>query len=326
MEPNPNRAEADRLVGVAEKLLEARDLPGAREFATLAQETDPLVDGSDQILAVADVLLASEKRINGYYDWYSVLQIGGRSDDQDHIKNQYRRMAILLHPDKNKLPYADQAFRLVGEAWAVLSDPARKPVYDRELLIYSKVELPMNNSSQPAGKKLPVKRGRPPATATVEAAKGLEEKLSPKLSTFWTGCPYCCRLYEYPRLYEDCCLRCQNCQKAFHAIVLPSLPPLLPGKDAYYCPWGGLPFGAMSRTVGAPEGFPSWLTPPPPVPFSGYGQQSVNPPQPPSPPPIVVAGTAGSNVLGGGNLVGEAARAGGAPRKRGRPRKNPVLG
>ncbi|PKI41184.1 uncharacterized protein LOC116215818 [Punica granatum] len=318
MDPNPNRAEAERLLEMAGKLLEGRDLTGAREFATLAQETDPLIDGSDQILAVAEVLLASEKRVNGYYDWYGVLQIAGGSDDQELIKQQYRRLAILLRPDKNRSPYADQAFQLVNEAWAVLSNPDQKTVYDRELRVFSKVDLPESNSGQPAGKKLPVKRGRPPA-APREAALDRGEKLS----SFWTGCPYCCRLYEYPRLYEDCCMRCQSCQRAFQAVRLPSLPPLIPGKDAYLCPWGGLPFVAMLGTGGTSEGFPLWPPPQPPLPFPGYGQQTVNPPPPAPTPPMVVVGPAGGNV-GGVVPAGEVARESVAQRKRGRPRKNPV--
>ncbi|KAK9994659.1 hypothetical protein SO802_024362, partial [Lithocarpus litseifolius] len=88
-------------------------------FAILAQETEPLLDGSNQILAVTDVLLAAEKRMNNHHDWYSILQLDRRSDDQELIKKQYRRLVLLLHPDKNKFPLADQAFKLVADAWAV---------------------------------------------------------------------------------------------------------------------------------------------------------------------------------------------------------------
>ncbi|KAK7845737.1 protein hlj1 [Quercus suber] len=176
---DPNRAEAERLLGISEKLLQTRDLTGSRDFAILAQETEPLLDGSDQILAVTDVLLAAEKRMNNHHDWYSILQLDRRSDDQELIKKQYRRLALLLHPDKNKFPLADQAFKLVADAWAVLNDTAKKALYDNELTL----------------------------------------------------------------VYEGCCLRCQNCQRAFHAAVIPSLPPVVPGQDAYYCCWGFFPMG-----------------------------------------------------------------------------------
>ncbi|MBA0751535.1 hypothetical protein Gogos_000452 [Gossypium gossypioides] len=71
--------------------------------------------------------------------------------------------------------------------------------------------------------------------------------------TFWTACPYCYILYEYPKLYEDCTLRCQakNCRRAFHAVVIPSPP--VNGKDSRFSCWGFFPLG-LSRG----DQFPSW--------------------------------------------------------------------
>ena len=63
---DPNRVEAGRLLGIFWKLLQTWDLTGSRYFAILAQETEPLLDGLDQILAV-------EKRMNNHHDWYSIL-------------------------------------------------------------------------------------------------------------------------------------------------------------------------------------------------------------------------------------------------------------
>ncbi|XP_052203366.1 uncharacterized protein LOC127808786 [Diospyros lotus] len=272
MGENANRAEAERLLGIAEKLLQGKDLNGSREFAILAQETEPLLEGSDQILAVVDVLLASERRVNNHLDWYAILQIDRRSlssddPDLDLIKKQYRRLALLLHPDKNKFALADSAFRLVADAWAVLSDTRKKLHFDGQLNLYSKVDLvALKNQSQRGlhhhqfrrdldfdqqqQQKLPVRRGwreagnssgdRGTANSNAAAAGGGGEA---RMSSFWTACPYCYNLYEYPKVYEDCCLRCQNCQRAFHAAMIPSLPPLVPGKEAYYCCWGFFPLG-----------------------------------------------------------------------------------
>ena len=127
-----NRAEAERLLEISEKLLQTRDLTGLHDFVILAQEIESLLDGSDQILAVTDVLLAAtdvllaaEKRMNNHHNWYSILVLDRRSDDQELIKKQYRRLALLLHPDKNKLPLTNQAFKLVADAWAVLNDTVK---------------------------------------------------------------------------------------------------------------------------------------------------------------------------------------------------------
>lgn len=263
MEGNPNRAEAERLLGIAEKLLQTRDLTGSRDFAILAQETEPLLEGSDQILAVADVLLAAEKRINNHHDWYAILQLDRRSDDQDLIKKQYRRLALLLHPDKNKFPLADQAFKLVADAWAVFNDRSKKSLYDNELSLFSKVDLAAQQS------KLPVRRSQHSSDKRGQQNRESPEDQRLRLSSFWTMCPYCYNLYEYPRVYEGCCLRCQNCQRGFHAVLIPSLPPQVPGQDSYYCCWGVFPMGfamgnsdnvAKSATA-AESGFPNWMPP-----------------------------------------------------------------
>ncbi|GAV66830.1 DnaJ domain-containing protein [Cephalotus follicularis] len=230
MEENPNRAEAERLLGIAEKLLQQRDLNGSRDFAILAQETEPLLDGSDQILAACDVLLAGEKRINNHRDWYSILQLDRRSDDQDSIKKQYRRLALLLHPDKNKFAFADHAFKLVADAWAVLSDLPKKSLYDNELSLFSRIDLASTV-------KLPVRR--------TPQQQQQQQQQNLRLSSFWTLCPYCYLLYEYPRVYEDCCLKCQNCKRSFHAVLVKSMPQLVPGQEAYYCGWGCFPLGGQ---------------------------------------------------------------------------------
>jgi len=40
-------------------------------------------------------------------------------------------MALKLHPDKNKAPSAQPAFRLISKAYDVLSNPDKKAHYDR---------------------------------------------------------------------------------------------------------------------------------------------------------------------------------------------------
>ncbi|MBA0562079.1 hypothetical protein Golob_007157, partial [Gossypium lobatum] len=77
--------------------------------------------------------------------------------------------------------------------------------------------------------------------------------------TFWTACPYCYVLYEYPKVYEDCTLRCQaeNCRRAFHAVVIPSPPPV-DGKETYLCTMGFFPLGFSGNGENMGGNFPRW--------------------------------------------------------------------
>nr|GMD02824.1 uncharacterized protein LOC109165051 [Ipomoea batatas] len=123
-----------RWLTIAEKLLANRDLMGSKSFATRAQESDPTMVHGEQILAVIDTLIAGDKLMNNQFDWYGILQVPpNQAHDSEFIATQYRRLALLLNPQKNNFPFADQAFRLVLDAWNLLSNPFRKNVYDKEL-------------------------------------------------------------------------------------------------------------------------------------------------------------------------------------------------
>lgn len=68
---------------------------------------------------------------------YEVLQID-KDADAKTIKSQYRRLALKFHPDKQPTTATDaekqmatEQFQLLGLAYAVLNDPAKKSIYDR---------------------------------------------------------------------------------------------------------------------------------------------------------------------------------------------------
>ncbi|XP_042496801.1 uncharacterized protein LOC122075726 [Macadamia integrifolia] len=261
------RAEAQRCLEIAEKLLSVRDLIGSKNFAVRAQKADPFLDGIEQILAIVDVLLAAEKRINNHLDWYAILQIGCQSNDLELIKKKYRKLALLLHPDKNKSAFADDAFKLVVDAWAVLSNPSKKPLYDNELNLFSKIVSNHNLQQQQPVKPTPRNRKR---KAPKEQIFNSASNRTPSLmSTFWTTCPYCYNLYEYPRIYEECCLRCEKCKRAFQAVMVNSVPPAVPGEEEFFYCWGFFPLAfSDSKSGGGKPKFPSfssWTSSSPPM-------------------------------------------------------------
>lgn len=46
------------------------------------------------------------------------------------IKKAYKKLALQLHPDKNKAPGSAEAFKAIGNAVAVLTDAEKRKTYD----------------------------------------------------------------------------------------------------------------------------------------------------------------------------------------------------
>lgn len=64
-------------------------------------------------------------------DYYHVLGVERQTDDKE-IKKAYRRLARKYHPDINPVDKgADSHFKEINEAYKVLSDPAKRKLYDR---------------------------------------------------------------------------------------------------------------------------------------------------------------------------------------------------
>ncbi|VVB77065.1 Chaperone protein DnaJ [uncultured archaeon] len=62
-------------------------------------------------------------------DYYSVLGVG-KDASADEIKKAYRELALKFHPDRNKDKSAEEKFKEINAAYAVLGDPDKKRQYD----------------------------------------------------------------------------------------------------------------------------------------------------------------------------------------------------
>ena len=110
------------------------------EYSKLKQVA-PQTQGLREKLRKAQVELKKSKRKN-YYEILGVDKGAGESE----IKKAYRKAAIKWHPDKHSAGTdeekieAEAKFKDIGEAYAVLSDPLRRLVYDLVLGIRDKTD------------------------------------------------------------------------------------------------------------------------------------------------------------------------------------------
>jgi len=62
-------------------------------------------------------------------DYYEVLGVP-RDADNKTIKNAYHRLAMKYHPDRNSAPDAEDRFKEIAKAYAILSDAKKRKLYD----------------------------------------------------------------------------------------------------------------------------------------------------------------------------------------------------
>ena len=68
----------------------------------------------------------------GTKDYYSILGISEKAS-RDEIRRAFRKLAMKYHPDKNlgNEQWAEEKFKEINEAYAVLGDEMKRQGYDR---------------------------------------------------------------------------------------------------------------------------------------------------------------------------------------------------
>lgn len=187
METDPEaEREASRLKGIAETKFKNSNLKSALKHAKKAQRLAPSLEGLSSMVTAFKILRVASKS----KEWYQILQVEPFSHINT-IKKQYKKLALILHPDKNPHSGSEEAFKLVGEAFRVLSDKVRRKEYDMRFRIKiqdEKVALDDND----------------------DGFTGKE--------TFWTACSRCRLLHQFERKYLDQILVCPGCKMSFEAV------------------------------------------------------------------------------------------------------------
>lgn len=155
-----NKDEAEKCISLAEKYIHESNREKAEKFLQKAERLFPSQKAKDLLLKInlmaprsseteqprkrkvvnkvpeepkAPEYTAEQaeavKRIKKCKDYYEILGVSKDATDSD-IKKHYKKMALQLHPDKNKAPGAAEAFKAIGNAVAILTDVEKRKQYD----------------------------------------------------------------------------------------------------------------------------------------------------------------------------------------------------
>ncbi|KAG7511717.1 dnaJ-like subfamily B member 12-like [Solea senegalensis] len=73
--------------------------------------------------------LEAVRKIKSCKDYYQILGVE-KTASEEELKKAYRKLALKFHPDKNHAPGATEAFKAIGNAYAVLSNADKRRQYD----------------------------------------------------------------------------------------------------------------------------------------------------------------------------------------------------
>ena len=225
-----NKDEALRAKHIAESQMQSGDFVGALKFAMKAKKLFPDTENIVQVLTVCEVHCAAQHKLPGSeMDWYAILQ-ADRLADEVTIKKQYRKLALLLHPDKNKCAGAEAAFKLIGEANRVLSDQSKRSKYDLNrgrVSVGTEVPKPSSHHSNSSSFGTKCDGNARNYRNNLYSHSNSSSSHQRDDQTFWTSCQHCNTRYQYYKTILNATLRCQQCSKIFraHDVGFPGVSP-----------------------------------------------------------------------------------------------------
>ncbi|XVF38777.1 hypothetical protein REPUB_Repub20aG0131100 [Reevesia pubescens] len=117
-----------------------------------------------------------------FIDWYRLLGVLPLQVAEDSglelIKRRYYKLALQLHPDKNKHPKAEVAFKLVSEAYSCLSDNVKRRAFNSERWTYFCIEckrIPYSNANSNHSSKLKAAQDPTNCSRSGKVVQGLKD-------------------------------------------------------------------------------------------------------------------------------------------------------
>ncbi|KAJ4708916.1 DnaJ [Melia azedarach] len=119
---------AEKARDAAEEFYKLRNIDMAIKSLQAAKDFNPHLPNIEEYFTAYKVHELAAKKST----WYELLAITDPEVDTSIIRRQYKRLALMLHPDKNPSVAADGAFKLIQSALDVLTNPEKREVYNNQ--------------------------------------------------------------------------------------------------------------------------------------------------------------------------------------------------
>lgn len=169
---------AEKARDAAEEYFKLQNIDMAIRTLKAAKEFNPDLPNIDDYFTAYRVHQLSETKST----LYKILVITDPQVDISVIKKQFKKMALMLHPDKNSSVAADGAFKLIRSANDVLRDPEKRKAYDNRIRL-NKVKLMSCSCCRP---------------------QGAGDNNSPRASTYKANNTSCPRKYRAKAIFCQC--------------------------------------------------------------------------------------------------------------------------
>jgi len=182
--------------------------------------------------------------------YFDMLDLAS-SCSQIDVRKAFRKQALKLHPDKNKAPSAEAAFKLVNEALQTLTDPVKRDAYMYKL---RRPAQPQRRAPQPTSykwqnQKQASSKAKPTGQQTFTTAAGQGHNMpQPQIPT---QCQMCKGLFLKPAVQHRYAW-CPHC--SFISMVSCPTRPGACTQPCQYCLQRGIAANVNAPSCGAQGG------------------------------------------------------------------------
>lgn len=99
----------------------------------------PYCQPEEEVTRLLTMVGVPEDELNPFY----VLGVETTASDVE-LKKAYRQLAVMVHPDKNHHPRAEEAFKVLRAAWDIVGNPERRKEYEMKRMADNELSRSVN--------------------------------------------------------------------------------------------------------------------------------------------------------------------------------------